>query len=186
MSSFLLPGTCLHFLWRIGFSIPTCLRMENYCYSQFVEVSLCSQFVELSLCFGKCKSVCLSVCLSVCPQDLYFRTLSNGRYISSLRMIFVRRIRPLSHTGYNTSTTSYHGAIPQMYHTIYCVSFPYHTVNTYHTTYGGFPILLYTIPPTYISHVPYRVRQSELRRRLNTRPGACYCYSAVVLCKGGD
>ena len=34
----------------------------------------------------------LSVCLSVCPQGLYCRTLFNGRYISSLQMIFLRHI----------------------------------------------------------------------------------------------
>ena len=52
-----------------------------------------SQFVDLSLCFRKYAnmSVCLFVCLSVCPQGLYFKTLFNGRYISSLQMIFVRR-----------------------------------------------------------------------------------------------
>ena len=49
----------------------------------------------------------------------------------------------------------YHAAnVP--YHIPGTVFFPYHTVYTYHTTYGGFPIFPYPIPPRIpYSHIPY-------------------------------
>ena len=120
----------------------------------------------------------VSVCLSVCPQGLYFRTLSNGRYILKHsippgkfshiihprhRAIVPYRKRTIPYTVF--FSVPYRENIPYQ---IRC--FPH--IPIYHTTN--------------ISHIPYRVRQSELGRRLYTRSGACYCHGAVYLCKGGD
>ena len=118
------------------------------------------KFIKLSLSCGQCKSVCLSVC----PHDLYFRTHSNGRYIRSLQMIFVRSIQPLrtlyTETYHTTRQIYSHIIHPRRHRTMvpcrkrilpYTVFFPYHTVNTYRTTYRCFP----HIP--YHQHIPYPI-----------------------------
>ena len=72
-------------------------------------------------------------------------------------------------------------------YTRYCVfPVPYRQRIPYHIRWFSHTPIYHT---TNISHIPYsyRVRQSELGRRLYTRPGACYyCCSAVLLREGGD
>ena len=95
------------------------------------------------------------------------------------------------------------GIFSHIIHPRHCTMVPYHKRTIPYTWYCVFPvpyrqripyhIRWFSHTPIYhttnISHIPYsyRVRQSELGRRLYTRPGACYyCCSAVLLCKRGD
>ena len=75
-------------------------------------------------------------------------------------MIFVRRVRPygpyiLEHTIPSGKCSHiirprHRTMVPYRERTIpYTAVFPYHTVNTYHTTYIRCFLHIYTIPPTY-------------------------------------